>query len=521
MMKIDYILSFILFLFSIITLASCFYAIKQLINNFNKSIIWLIVFSFVVFVYCFSYSMELICTTLRVMVVFNTVKILAIAVSQSITLCMILALLYPAKKFKISFFVIIFIIPVITIVLRITSSYHTLYYHSFSITEGIFKTLKFKLGPWHYVYGIHGVSISLIAIGLLIKDFIVNIYRRERSILLIFAIMFPLTLGILTIMEVYVYEIILLPYAFPFTALCFYIAVFKHQLFNIIPLAYKRVFEWTDAGIVVMDNKLNVIGYNRSFNNIFPYIDISTCNYNIKELIKEYSQLEQTVFNDTESKIKVSNKDVDRYYTVDNAYLFDKKNAKTGQMLSFVDITQLAKVMSQLSELAFVDSLTGAYTRRYFDKHAKLELERAKRYAHPIALIVMDLDNFKSVNDKYGHLAGDKVLINIAILCNDLIKENDIFCRYGGEEFMLLLPETDAAGANVLAEKIRALIEAKEITFNNQKINITISLGYTGVSQVVDEELELLFKHADAALYIAKEKGRNRVQFLACEESTD
>jgi len=456
------------------------------------------------------------------MLVFNTAKILAISVLQSVVLCMIITILYPEKKLKISCLIILFIIPLFTIVFRITSNFHTLYYHNFSVnTEGIFNTLKFKLGPWNYVYGMHGICVSLIAIILLGKDIIVNKYRRKRSILLIIAVIFPLTVGCLTIMEVYVHGIILLPYAFPFTALCFYVAVFKHHLFNIIPLAYKRVFEWTDAGIVVMDNDLNVMGYNQSFNNIFPNIDISTCNYNIRELIIAYSQLEQTIFSDTESNIKVSNKSGDRYYTVNNSFLYNKKNVKTGQMLSFVDITELAEAMSQLSELAFVDSLTGAYTRRFFDKHAKLEIERAKRYAHPIALILMDLDHFKSVNDRYGHLAGDKVLISVANICHDVIRENDIFCRYGGEEFMLLLPETDVASAKSLAERIRVLIEATEITFNNKKIHITISLGYTGVCQVVDEVFEQLLKHADAALYTAKKMGRNRVHFIACEESID
>jgi diguanylate cyclase (GGDEF)-like protein len=153
------------------------------------------------------------------------------------------------------------------------------------------------------------------------------------------------------------------------------------------------------------------------------------------------------------------------------------------------------------------DFLTGVYNRRKFDETLNVEIERAKRYAHRLSIGILDIDHFKTVNDTYGHQAGDKILQELTGLVAQHIREVDYLARYGGEEFVILSPDTDLAGMYRLAEKLRLIIEANAFYKQNK---ITVSLG---VAQFAPGETKAMFiERTDAALYRAKAKGRNRVE---------
>ena len=171
------------------------------------------------------------------------------------------------------------------------------------------------------------------------------------------------------------------------------------------------------------------------------------------------------------------------------------------------------RAQQQLITLATRDSLTGVYNRRAFLDAAALELERSRRYGSALAVVQIDLDQFKRVNDRFGHQAGDRVLVDFATRVTGLLRSSDVFGRMGGEEFTLLLPQTAAAEALQVAERIRmALVEA-DIT-----PTYTASLG-VATTQCGAPSLEGLMAVADAALYRAKENGRNRVELSEADES--
>lgn len=153
------------------------------------------------------------------------------------------------------------------------------------------------------------------------------------------------------------------------------------------------------------------------------------------------------------------------------------------------------------------DFLTGVYNRRKFDEIIKHEMDRAKRYLHPLALVMIDIDHFKTVNDSFGHQAGDKILQELTRIIAQDIREVDYLARYGGEEFLVLAPDTDLAGIALLAEKLRCIVEAHRFAGRNK---ITISLGVTQMTE--DDSPASLIERVDAALYRAKAKGRNRVE---------
>ncbi len=164
-------------------------------------------------------------------------------------------------------------------------------------------------------------------------------------------------------------------------------------------------------------------------------------------------------------------------------------------------------------ELAFTDGLTRIFNRRYFDQRYLREILRARRYQRSLAILMIDIDHFKKYNDTFGHLMGDEVLKKVARELERNIRRADILCRYGGEEFVIVLPEIDMEHASMVAEKLRTAV-SRAVIHGEEKMpnkNITISIGVAAFPESGEDGLKLLEK-ADQALYRAKKNGRNRVE---------
>jgi diguanylate cyclase (GGDEF)-like protein/PAS domain S-box-containing protein len=168
------------------------------------------------------------------------------------------------------------------------------------------------------------------------------------------------------------------------------------------------------------------------------------------------------------------------------------------------------KLIEELRRLSDTDPLTGALNRRGLSAAAEHELKRAKRTGEPVAVIALDLDHFKRVNDTYGHDAGDKVLQESAQLCRAAIREVDSFARLGGEEFVILLQDADEDGAWLVATRLRAALEQTDIAIGDTTIRVTASIGIAA-SRGADATLADMLRSADEAVYEAKTSGRNRV----------
>ncbi len=164
----------------------------------------------------------------------------------------------------------------------------------------------------------------------------------------------------------------------------------------------------------------------------------------------------------------------------------------------------------ELLKVASTDYLTGVTNRRYFMELTERELKRAKRYGSHFALVVIDLDLFKRINDTYGHQVGDIVLKKFCDVCEKDLRDTDIFGRIGGEEFAILLPDTPFAQAQEVIERIRKDVERADVQIGKEMpLHFTASFGMTELKEATD--FEGLFKQADEALYLAKESGRNKV----------
>ncbi|MGA9031741.1 MAG: diguanylate cyclase [Sulfuricaulis sp.] len=167
---------------------------------------------------------------------------------------------------------------------------------------------------------------------------------------------------------------------------------------------------------------------------------------------------------------------------------------------------------ARLEELSSRDGLTGLYNRREFEARLREETQRARRYSKPLSVMLLDIDHFKNVNDRYGHQAGDETLIAVADLIRLSARPMDVVCRYGGEELAVILPETDATGAGIVAERIRASVaESLTTTPQGDEIQVTVSIGFATFPRDGDTGPGLV-KAADEALYAAKQEGRNLVR---------
>lgn len=168
-----------------------------------------------------------------------------------------------------------------------------------------------------------------------------------------------------------------------------------------------------------------------------------------------------------------------------------------------------AQYHETIYRMTIIDGLTGVHNKRYLMESLEREIPRARRHERPLSLIMFDIDHFKGINDTFGHLAGDYVLKELATVVKTRLRPDDMLGRYGGEEFMIVLPETPLVGGHKIGEELRQLTEDHRFTFEGEQIQVTISLG---IAQLADGWDVLAFvKSADEKLYQAKRSGRNKV----------
>ncbi|WP_312725507.1 GGDEF domain-containing protein, partial [Stutzerimonas kunmingensis] len=175
-----------------------------------------------------------------------------------------------------------------------------------------------------------------------------------------------------------------------------------------------------------------------------------------------------------------------------------------------VNRRQLQAANAELQRLSSTDRLTGLYNRGHWEEMLRLDYARHRRYDSQAALVMFDIDHFKAINDTYGHQVGDTVIQQVAELIRENLRDSDVAGRYGGEEFVVLLPDTDKQGAMTFAERLRHAVESREVQHEQHRIRFTISLGVADLSVPTHSHAQLI-EWADSALYASKAAGRNRV----------
>lgn len=194
----------------------------------------------------------------------------------------------------------------------------------------------------------------------------------------------------------------------------------------------------------------------------------------------------------------------------------DKITLGTTTILKFTYHDELDEdFQRQMYDAALRDGLTGAYNKKYLMSHLRSEVSYARRHSVPLSLLMFDVDHFKATNDTYGHLAGDHILRELGQIAMKSVRSEDVFARYGGEEFAVVCRGISLKACARLGDRIRRLVESTQFVHDERTINVTISVGVSGIPNVAARSAEELIAAADEALYAAKKAGRNRVMIKA------
>jgi len=291
----------------------------------------------------------------------------------------------------------------------------------------------------------------------------------------------------------------------------------------------KAIVEASLEGILVVDEKGIIVSHNQQFVDIWriPKYKLSGlepgtaigaddnpilahnvgCVKDEQGFLARILELYQNPHLDDHCEIELKDgRILDRHSTV----LRNSEGHYLGRVWFFRDITPQKQTEAKLMELATQDPLTGVANRRYFFERAHQEFTRSKRQSIPLSIVEMDIDYFKQINDQYGHPAGDEVLKSLCAVSQPLLREVDTFARLGGEEFAVLLPDTDMKGATRLAERLLQSIAATNLSFEGSQFKCTISVGVATL-KLEDASIDDCLLRADRAMYNAKRNGRNRV----------
>ena len=287
---------------------------------------------------------------------------------------------------------------------------------------------------------------------------------------------------------------------------------------------YRELFDNANDMVVTIDLKGNITSVNKIAEEITGYSVEDVIGKNISCLLhpdhlkKARKMIEckirgeaRTVYN-----LDIISNDGRVIPSEISSNLMFQSGQPVGVQAFVRDITERNKILDKLRKMSFKDGLTKLANRRYFDETLNNEWKRAKRGSHPLSLILIDIDSFKSYNDTYGHQEGDACLKNISRSIKPYAKRpGDLAARYGGEEFALILPCANSHNAVKIAEKVRKRVQTLKITHNGSKVDgcktISISAGVSTMVPGTDASQSLLFNQADKALYSAKNQGRNQV----------
>lgn len=296
--------------------------------------------------------------------------------------------------------------------------------------------------------------------------------------------------------------------------------IFQRQKFSLIQTAHQVIVDNMTEPVLVIDQNNQVVDLNESMRSLLAiarspgetFPALSRPMGSAEELLGFWPELVDHLAGSALGPVDIpfTFNGQHRIYEVNVTALTDHQDHPAGKLAILQDMTELKQAQDALERLATKDSLTQAINRRHFFDYAALEMERARRYDLPLAIVLMDIDRFRDVNDIYGRQAGDQVLRQIAHLCLQHIREVDLFARYGGEEFSLLLPQTDLAHGQLVAERLRQQLADRRFIVGEHQISITASLGIAARDGAQDN-LDEMLNRADLALFAAKSGGRNRV----------
>jgi diguanylate cyclase (GGDEF)-like protein len=459
----------------------------------------------------FCYTMELASSTLAAKIFWASAKYFGAASGPVIWFILALRLtnndrwLTPPLQLALSTF------AVVTCLVVFTNDFHHWYWTSIYIAEG-FPETQSTHGFFFWVYA--GVTYSLVGTSafLFFQYYrITPAFYRRQALLMALGGAVPLAGRVLEdFLKIDLFpkvdNIVLL---FLLSGILFAIAIFRYGAFHIVHIAHDRVIHNIRAGIIVLDMFGRVVDINPYAKALTHSAASTPIGAPLHTILDGWPKLE--VNSDEDQEIAISFDDREQWFYIQRSQIKAENGVPAGYALVLFDITARKHAEQQLAALAQTDPLTGITNRRHFFEQAEAEFARAGRYQRPLAIMMIDIDHFKQINDTYGHLVGDEVIKFVAAECQRHLRVTDIFGRYGGEEFICLLEHGSIEAAYRTAERIRQVIAEAQLDLHQHTIRLTLSIGIATLNEP-ETTLNELIKYADQALYLAKSSGRNQVR---------
>jgi len=436
----------------------------------------------------------------------------------------------------------IWVLPVCNVLLVSTNHWHNLVWKAFTPHPDKSHLLIFHHGVGFYWIAI-GFYIYVITGSLLVARNALqssNLYRKQAFVV-ISSVVPPIVGGSIYILGLLPPGINLLPMSFLLTGMIYFNSLFRDRLFDLVPIARDTIIEEMSEGVIVIDDVSRVIDMNRAAQQ---YIDPKVADISIllgqpiDVALGYWPELAQHCQNiEDGSNVVATTPQMTTYVEIRATRLCSQEQYATGKVIILRDITRQQQdqlkikqanaeltrqleanqvLRSQLEEQAIRDGLTQLLNRRYLEEVLPSEFDKARRSGRPLSVLLLDIDYFKRINDTYGHLAGDYALRTFSQVIQQQIRKSDVACRYGGEEFVIAMPDMSLEGACKRADSIRRAFKSTLLTFEGHSFSATVSIGVgtvpdsSGVYTLTHPDH--LLQRVDQALYRAKDNGRDRLE---------
>ena len=424
-----------------------------------------------------------------------------------------LKLTHPGWKIPVYAYILVLIFPVVLLFIIFTGlGIQTVWTEIRFISRGPLLSLSVKHGPLFWAYTVYCYSIIIFSFILFLRNIILfrKVYK-DHALWIFTGYLIPFVFSLM-----YVFKIIpgvvkdYTPAGYVISGVILFFGIYNKNLWKIMPIARNTIVEYMNEGTLVVNANQVIVDVNPAAMSILD-IDETFVGQSLDKIPIIYELMGQSDERKNTSDIYLKKGDETRYYTLDFSLLYSFSTV-IGTLIILKDVTETRHLMEKITRLAFTDELTGVSNRRQFMVSAEQLFSLSKRYKYKMALAIFDLDNFKAINDTYGHQAGDAVLQYLADIVMERIRSGDVFGRFGGDEFALVMPETSLEGALFLCESIRSISSTRPFYYSPEHVNLGVTFSI-GIAELRENETALtqLFSRADKALYLAKQEGRNRI----------